>query len=76
MNGKDSATKAWRTVLAVFVVNREEMRDKHRDLLAEKRRKCEHDIDEYIRRVESSRQEQNIKGWKISEYKSWLFVKL
>jgi len=52
MNGKDSATKAWRTVLAVFVVNREEMRDEHRALLAEKRRKYEHDIDEYIRRSE------------------------
>ncbi|KAL8119997.1 hypothetical protein AgCh_017215 [Apium graveolens] len=52
MNGKDTATKAWRTVLAVFVVNREEMRDEHRALLAEKRRKYEHDIDEYIRRSE------------------------
>ncbi|KAL8091618.1 hypothetical protein AgCh_034031 [Apium graveolens] len=44
MNGKDSATKACRTVLAVFMVNRE--------LLAERRRKYEHDIDEYIRRSE------------------------
>jgi len=52
MNGKDSATKAWRTILAVFVVNREEMRDKHKELLAERRRKYEHDIDEYIRRSE------------------------
>ena len=52
MNGKDSATKAWRTVLAVFVVNREEMIDEHRALLTEKRRKYEHDIDEYIRRSE------------------------
>ncbi|KAL8135457.1 hypothetical protein AgCh_010197 [Apium graveolens] len=28
------------------------MRDEHRTLLAEKRRKYEHDIDEYIRRSE------------------------
>lgn len=52
MKDRDTTTQAWRTILSVFIVNREEMRDEHNALLTERRRKYEYDIDAYLKRSE------------------------
>ena len=50
MKDRDTVTQAWRTILALFIVNREEMRDEHKASIAERRRKYEEEIDEYLKR--------------------------
>ena len=52
LKDKDTATRAWRSVLAEWLIAREERKDKYQAKMEEKKRKYNEEIDMFIKRSE------------------------